>query len=563
MKLIIRQYLALLKESGGLDSILPDLLLAMGIHPISKAQRGIRQYGVDVAAIGPDPDDGGKTKLFLLTIKRGDFGRTDWDDGSAQAVRPSLNEILDVYIPSHVAKEHKSLPIKIVVCAGGDLKQEIQLAWAQFIQQHSKANEIEFDFWGGEKLAIWIEQHLLNESLLPDEPRKHLRKAIALVGDPDYDLRDFYRLIDFFFERGSDEKPLSRDKCLAKIRNAILCTGIVIRWAQDEGDLRQAYIASERLLLGCWDFLRVNDCLDSKKLSDEILIAYSIFQEVGNALFMKLQQRCYIEDGFFVPWAGHIEYALRLYDFIGIFAVLGIDQMVMQNVSPASGAFLDNANAIVDTLAQLISNNGASFSPPFDWHANEIAMTLSLLAMTKSTENARNLIARLIGSLSFSFQSKSGFPVMTNSFDDLLAYRMGRHENPESLGASTSILPMLAEFCVVFGFNDEYSALVEHQHRTFKEVDYQIWQPDDSTDGKLYREPARDTGICFNSIRLPESLADFRADIIKREKQGAQISDISCLSDGMPILTVVASRHFRTPLAPQTWRQLIPREPSD
>ena len=90
----------------------------------------------------------------------------------------------------------------------------------------------------------------------------------------------------------------------------------------------------------------------------------------------------------------------------------------------------------------------------------------------------------------------------------------------------SSILPMLAEFCVVFGFHDEYSALVEHQHRTFRGVDYQVWQPDDSTDAKLYREPARDTGICFNSIRLPESLADFRADIMKREKQGAQISDI-------------------------------------
>jgi len=559
MKLIIRQYLSLLKESGGLDAVLPDLLLAMGIHPISKAQRGIRQYGVDIAAIGPDPDDSGKTKLFLLTIKRGDFGRADWDNETAQAVRPSLNEILDVYIPSHVANEHTSLPIKIVVCAGGDLKQEIQLAWTQFAQKYSSEGEIEFDFWGGDKLAVWIDQHLLNESLLPEEPRKHLRKAIALIGDPDYDLLDFYRLIDFYFKQDTAGTALSSDKCLARIRSASLCTGVVIRWAEDEGDLRQAFIASERLMLRCWDFLRVNDCLGSRKLLDEIHNALAIFQDVGNALFTKLQKRCYIEDGFYVPWAGHIEYSLRLYEFIGIFAVLGIDQMVMLNANPESGEYLNNANVIVHTLAHLLCNNPAAVKPLFDWHANEIAMTLSLMAMTKSTDVARRLIGELIGSLSFAIQSDSGFPVLTNSFDDLLAYQIGKHDAPKSLRVSSSILPMLAEFCVVFGFADEYLVLVQHQQKTFNEVNFQIWQPDDMTDEKLYCESARGTGICFSSIKLPESLAEFRETIFEREKLGAQIDDISCLAEGMPILTFVASRHFRTPLAPQSWRQLIPR----
>jgi hypothetical protein len=434
------------------------------------------------------------------------------------------------------------------------------LTWKGFVEKHSKEGEIEFDFWGGDKLAIWIEEFLLNEHLFPTEPRKHLRKAIALIGESDYDLRDYHRLLEYLFRPEADDKPLSRDKCLARIRTAILCTGVVIRWAQDEDDLRQAFIASERLLLRCWDFLRVNNCLKSKKLSAEILTAYSIYQDVGSALFHKLQERCYVEDGFFVGWGGHLEYSLRLFEFIGIFATLGIDQMAMQNVSPESGKYLSNAKAIANTLWHLIVNNSAARVPLYDWHANEIALTLTLFAMTKNSEEARQWIGHLTGSLSFAHQSQSCFPVSTDSFDDLFAYQMGKHRDSQSLSASSSILPMLAEFCVVFGFQDEYSALREHQNQTFSNVDFQIWQPDVETEEKLYTTSARGTGICFNSIKLPESLADYRKAIEERAKHGAQIKDISCLSGGMPILTSVASRNLRTPLAPQTWRQLMPKQ---
>ena len=91
----------MLKESGELDSLLGDLLLSMGIEPISRAQIGVRQYGVDLAAVGPDPEDGVTKKLFLFTIKSGDINRSSWDAGK-QGVRSSLNEIIDVYIPNHL-----------------------------------------------------------------------------------------------------------------------------------------------------------------------------------------------------------------------------------------------------------------------------------------------------------------------------------------------------------------------------------------------------------------------------------------------------------------------------
>ncbi|MBJ6474404.1 hypothetical protein JGT24_23945, partial [Enterobacter hormaechei] len=56
MKVLISQYIRTLKERNELDRLLPNLLLSMSIVPLFTTQTGTRQYGVDIAAIGKDPD---------------------------------------------------------------------------------------------------------------------------------------------------------------------------------------------------------------------------------------------------------------------------------------------------------------------------------------------------------------------------------------------------------------------------------------------------------------------------------------------------------------------------
>ncbi len=104
MKLILREYLASLRERSELDAILPDLLSELGFNVYSRPGRGTVQHGVDVAAISPDAD-GGK-KVYLFSIKKGDLTRQDWN-GTVQALRPSLDDIIDTYIPTHIPEQHK------------------------------------------------------------------------------------------------------------------------------------------------------------------------------------------------------------------------------------------------------------------------------------------------------------------------------------------------------------------------------------------------------------------------------------------------------------------------
>ena len=97
MKLMIRQYLASLKERGELDALLPDLLSQMGLEVFLKPGVGSRQYGVDVGAFGKLHNES-ESKIYLFSVKSGNLDRRDWDSTNPQDLRPSINEIIDVFI---------------------------------------------------------------------------------------------------------------------------------------------------------------------------------------------------------------------------------------------------------------------------------------------------------------------------------------------------------------------------------------------------------------------------------------------------------------------------------
>ena len=242
MRLIVREYLSMLKESGELDYLMGDLLLSMDIEPISKAQIGVRQYGVDLAGVGPDPDDNRTEKVFLFTIKAGDINRNNWDT-KKQDVRPSLNEILDVYIPNHLDSNYQQLPKKIVVCCNGDRKQEVEENWSGFTEQNAKTPELEFDFWGADKLSLYVERYFLDEYLFPESARKKMRRSLALVGLPEYDLSHFYALVEeTLFERNlpKSRSRSAKKKRLKAVRLIHLALRIIFKWAQEEGNLKPA-----------------------------------------------------------------------------------------------------------------------------------------------------------------------------------------------------------------------------------------------------------------------------------------------------------------------------------
>lgn len=169
MKLVVMHYLRSLRERDELDAILPDLLAESGFEVLTRPRRGTRQAGVDVAAVGPNPDRGGARSLFLFTIKSGDLTREHWDTGQ-QAVRPSLNEILDDYIPNRIPPHFANLPVVICVCMGGEMREDIRAQWSGFCQRNEKEN-VHFAEWNGDRLADLILSGMLRAELIESENR--------------------------------------------------------------------------------------------------------------------------------------------------------------------------------------------------------------------------------------------------------------------------------------------------------------------------------------------------------------------------------------------------------
>lgn len=229
MKLIIKEFLSQLKESGELDRLLPDLLSRMKIIPISRAQVGVRQNGVDVAAVGKD-ENGVKT-LFLFVLKVGDLGRRDWD-GGVNAVRATLNQVKDSYLRSFVRPEHKDLPVKVVVCSTGDLKQDVTQDFNGYVASN-ETDRVSYEFWSGDHLADLIDAHLLDEYAIDPSERADLRRAIALIGSRDYDLRHAYKILSvLLLESHYSNVRLSkahRKKFIRQMKTAALVLEIIFR----------------------------------------------------------------------------------------------------------------------------------------------------------------------------------------------------------------------------------------------------------------------------------------------------------------------------------------------
>jgi hypothetical protein len=562
MRLVIREYLSMLKESGELDALLPDLLFSMDIEPISRPQVGVRQYGVDVAGVGPDPDDSGTRKLFLLVIKQGDLDRTSWDSGP-QTVRPSLNELLDVYLAQHVGREHEGLPKKIVVCSNGIVKQNVERNWQAYKDQHSEPGVREYDFWGGDKLALLIERHFLDEYLFPETAQKQMRKTIALADQNEEDPHHFYSLVhETLFERdlSTDNTPSARRKRQHALRLLNLSLNIVFHWCREANNLRPALLCAERAVLLVWDWMRQGDlleCRSTREGFEQLVVAYL---RIATSYVTKLTPLCLVRDGLFGQGADELEYPVRTFEVIGIFGAL---VMVLKDVIAAENdeSVRTNLNEMMQEVARvlvtLIANNPSAVAPPFDGHSVEITLGLLALAQAGFRSEAAVWVNNLGQHIVWAYQLGRHFPIYTDSYDDLVAMRYGQAPPKEKLMEISTLIPMLAHWYAIL---DTPAAAYEGFQKaigaTFSETNLQLWFPDEGTEDHLYRENAGFTsGNTLRLIQLPTTLGELKAHVLRLHEGHRAFEMLSCFTQGWPSLGLIASRHHRTPVIPAYWME--------
>lgn len=555
MRLVLVEYLRMLRESGEFDVLLPDLLLAMNIVPISKPQTGVRQTGVDLAAVGPD--EAGVTTLWLFVLKRGDLSRRDWDS-TKQSVRQSLDEIKDVYLRNNIIPEHQSLPVRIVVATTGNFKQDFEQQRVGYFSSNTQPGRT-YAVWNGDFVATKMEEYLLNEYALPAVGRSELRRALALVGEPDYELGHFYTLLKMLLDWAKEgEKPEEKPEkdCLRDIQTASLALGILCRWAAQDGNLKNAVIACERSLLWVWDAL-CRRCVTGKP---DIIRAYTriivIYLNTSTEYYNKVQAHLHTQDAFTRYHGESALLAERVFEEIGLLAAIGLTHFLfgksMKDEDRVAGAVV-----VANSMAAFLRTHRISGSPCYDGQSIDIALALIFLFLTEQMDVIKDWLQELSARLTFAFRSRQWFPISTDSFDDLVDLELGNADFAKLTSVSWMV-PLLGEWMAVLKHDEDYIRLVG-LNEILKETSFQVWYPDEKTAESLYSGPALDTGITEAPIVLPPTAEEMRArirGILTESPVKARIIK-STEREGIGWLDFIASRHFRTPLDPAFWQDLV------
>lgn len=555
MKLVVTHYLRSLRERDELDAILPDLLAESGFEVITRPRRGTRQAGVDVAAVGPNPDRDGARSLFLFTIKSGDLTREHWDTGQ-QAVRPSLNEILDDYIPNRIPPHLTDLPIVICVCMGGEMREDVRAQWSGFCRMNEKAN-VCFAEWNGDRLAELILSGMLRAELIESENRGVFQKALAMLDQPDVAYRHFHDLISAIFTEPKNQSERTR-----QLRKAYLCLWILFVWARDVGNLEAAYQASELVLLRSWphcDNTRLRKGATQQErlthfdqvLKLHILIANLLlvekigpFADKRYALSMAVNSR------------NSVDINISLFETLGRLSLHGLwlDAISALQDQASAQAMSERADKVLNIAIGMLNANPALASPVRDDFAIEIALFMRLASVRGRLSSVADYIRGISDHLCNGLRIRQHYPTSMTEYRDVLSHPIDCSDKYFEEHTRAGILyTFVLAWLAMIGDQDRAERLRSTLLECAPHMTHQIWIPDLKTD-KVFWDGDRDHGLSVPGLPLNESL-EAVFDLINRVIEEHPLHErISAVGIGLPPIFLTACRHYRMPVPPHIWR---------
>ncbi|MCF6156462.1 MAG: hypothetical protein E3K36_14755 [Candidatus Brocadia sp.] len=556
MKLIIRQYLASLKERDELDAVLPDLLSQLGLNVYSRPRRGTRQDGVDVAAVGSL--DGGTEKVYLFSIKPGDLTRSSWDGDAVQSLRPSLNEILDAYTPNRLPNEHRDKDIVVCLCFGGDIQEEVRPLVEGYIKQINREN-LTFEEWNGDKLASLILSNFLREDLLPQNARSQLRKSLALLDEPETSYQHFSALIRSLSSSEISESTKDKDQITA-IRQINICLWILFAWARDAGNLESAYLSSELTLLHAWEITRkyiAKTTKTAKSVRSAFFSILSIYWQIsyeylGKKILPHTHKRHALSAAVQAPC--NLDVNLKLFDVLGRLAIGGIwaywkTQQIDIKETETLGKIWNEVHSFSCAVKQLITNNPTLFSPIKDDQAIDISICVLLLIIDKNNHDyIRKWLSELVERATFSHQINSQYPCNLRSYAELLEHPQQNSENYHQEVTGGSILfPMIALYAALLGDNELYKQVQSIKEKHLSHCNFQFWYPDDSSEESFYTNNNAH-GATLSHACIDRCMDEFKSQAFVECEHSPHFETLSAIKTGLWPIILVACRHYRIPL---------------
>ena len=316
-KILVREYLTSLKESGELDHIFIFLLEAMGFKIITTPvhSKGQSQYGKDVVAVGTIA---GIKYCWNFELK----GYSDKDVNSItfsknDGIRMSLLEIKDVAYKNKGLPDFDKLPIKVVLVHNGIIVENIRPQFNGFIEKNFE--EGEFEDWDIYRLTDLFYEKLFCEYLFSDNTNASLFKRLLMFLDvPDYDFKDLTFLLSNITKdyKANLQNDRQRKKYFSSLNLLMM---IIWSYSRQKSNLNPAKHCIDFIILNIWSFLLTQNVQKVKKLQSSynaLLNTQSMFyQEYLN----KTASVALFKNGLFMPSGVSFEsigYPLRAFEYM-------------------------------------------------------------------------------------------------------------------------------------------------------------------------------------------------------------------------------------------------------
>ena len=561
MRALIREYLASLRERGELDAMLPDLLSELGYVVFSRPSRGTRQLGVDVAAAGPPGDD----RIYLFSIKSGDLTRSEWNGASDQALRPSLDEILDAYIPHQLPPEHSSKAIVICPCFGGEVREAARESFNGYMELKT-TTRVSFEVWNGDRLARHLEEGMLGDRVMSGTMRAHLRKAIATSDEADVSFGHFGKYVAAAVDCAPNASDVAR---LSSARQVCVSLWMLFVWSREAGNLESAYLSSELVLLRVWEMAREvlarNDRSSEPMgsvLSELLELHFRIWDElVGRKVLPHADSRNALSAA--VKTASPLDVNLRLFDTVGRVALRGLWQLWVDrlggDLAPSLGDGLHgSADWIADRLLTMVAANGTLLSPVSDGQVIDIALAFTFLAAHgRHLADLRAWIEQLVNRVDFSYRAGGRYPCVFTDYVDLASHPKATDGYFQEATRGSVLLPTLAYWSAALGATTALEKLAALAEGPLNQCTMQFWLPWTDSENHLWRTADGHGAALLDlpMVREPRKLLDY---VLQECGPACPFEKLSAIKQGFSPLVLVACRHHRLPVPPQVFVKVAP-----
>ncbi len=350
-------------------------------------------------------------------------------------------------------------------------------------------------------------------------------------------------------------------------RQIYICTWILFVWARDANNLDAPYRTSELALLHVWELAkphRGKNTMTGRALSSVVFGLTEVHLRIGS-LFFDTKIKPYVDKhnalSVAVGSMESVDINLRLFDVLGRVAMTGSwlywSAVYFTQVAPTAPVMEALAD-VAKSGMQMIANNPVLLLPATDSQATDIALFLQFAGRFGHVGgDIRWWLSEMSNRLFYTVKSQGRYPISSGDYRDLIQHpREQTDEYLKEMTSASTLIPLLSAWLTALGDKDAMRGLTKITSTMLRHCTLQTWLPDATSEQHLYLND-ESHGIALTDLPVTEDGQELLRIIKDACTKTTGFAALSAEQSGFWPLTLAACRHYRLPVPPQFWIDLL------